>query len=238
VSQALDVAKMTAGTWDPTDGKLVEVYKKANGKDPGPATVAAAKTKVGYFSLEARFDPLALKKTRHGLVLNLTALAQGYLVDEIAETMKKKGVSNFRVKMGPIVRAVGLNARGEVWPYSYQKPISAAQMPLHLTNEVVAVDNRGAATVSVPEAKDVGGQVFIDPRSGKPLQTDLLNVTILDLSALRALALASGLFTVGKTEAMILAKKNGIAAFFVSQAEEKGIAEASPLFPSPIKSTY
>ncbi len=237
VDEALRVAKLTQGAWDPTSGTLLDLYTKGGTKEPSPQLIATAKQKVGHYYVEARQDPLALKKSRRGVIVNLGLLANAFAVDEAAEMLKRKGIENFRIKSANVVRAAGSNAMGEFWPYSYQRPVMGSQTPLHLTNEMVPMENRAAASVSLP---DGGTQVVrsVDPRSGKPLVTDLLNVTVMDLSALRAQAMAEGLFAVGKVEAIPLARKQGAAAYFVAQSEESGIAEATPLFPSPLKNTY
>ncbi len=233
--QALAIAKITDGAWDPTAGKLVEIYRSAGGKTPGPQTLAAARAKIGYYHLETRQEPLALKKSRRGMVVDLTSLAGGYAVDQLAEALRKKGLGNFQVRVGSATRAAGLNAQGETWPYHYQKPTSVEQSPLQLTADVIALENRAAAVFALPVAGS--DPVVVDPRSTKPLVTDLINVTVVDLSALKAQAMALAFFSVGKTAAMELAAKKGTAAFFVAETKEKGIAEATPYFPSPIRST-
>jgi thiamine biosynthesis lipoprotein len=230
--QALWIAKLTDGAWDPTAGKLNELYRRAGGKAPGPQTLATAKTKVGYFHLEARQEPLALKKSRRGMVVDFTAFAPGYAVDELAAALRRQGQENFQIRVGGVTRAAGTNARHEAWPYSYQRPATAPNPPAKFATEVIALENRSAAGFAPTD------ETLVDPRTAKPLVTDLVSVTVLDLSALKAQALAVGLFTVGKTAALELARKKGTAAFFTTQTQDHSIAEATSYFPSPIRSTY
>lgn len=237
VEEGLRISKLTNGAWDFTGGKLTALYRSSSSKGPGPAAIAAAKAKVGYYYVEVRRDPLALKKSRHGLIVDLQALAPGYAVDEVAEALRRLGVENFQVRVGACVRASGHNAAGEIWPYKYQRPVAVANAPQHLTQELIELSNRAAANVAIPDGTESSHLLtlpLVDPRSGKLLQTDLLNVTALDLSALRAAATGVGLITLGKAEALRLAQKEGLGAYFVSQEEEKGLAEATPLFPAPL----
>jgi FAD:protein FMN transferase len=229
--QALAIAKLTDGAWDPTAGKLSAIYRQAGAKTPGPQALAAAQAKVGYHHLEARQEPLALKKSRRGMVVDLNGLAGGYAVDQLAEALRKKGIGHFQVRVGSATRASGNNAQGEPWPFRYQRPASSAPSPA-LTSDVIGLENRAAAEFSLGD-----GPTVVDPRSAKPLATDLTNVTVVDLSALKAQAMALAFFCVGKNAAMELATKKGVAAFLVGQTKEKGIAEATPYFPSPIRTT-
>lgn len=229
IEQALQTAKLTNGAWDPTAGKLQELYKTSGGKEPGPNTLAAAKAKIGYFHLEVRQEPLGLKKSRRGMIVDLMALAPAFAVDLTADALRKLGLSDYRVTIGRCARAAGMNAQGEEWPYTYPRAITAEGVPTALTQSTVSLSNRAATQIALGNEVDQG--LWIDPRSGKRLQTDLTNVTVLGLTALGAEAAANGFFVLGKQAAVDLAKKQGIAAYFVAQTDGQGIAEATPLFP-------
>lgn len=242
IEEALRVAKVTGGAWDPTSGRLLDLYRKAGKVPPGTAAIAAAKLKVGYHHLEARQDPLALKKSRHGVVVDLSALAPAYGADQVAEALRARGVGDFRIRIAASVRAQGRNARGEAWPYRYQRPIPGQSSPMHLTSEVIGLENRAVATVSIPDNQDgtdsLVHPLLIDARSGKPAGSDSVSVSVVELTALRAQGYANGFFALGATQGMELAKKLGAAAFFVAQVEDKPIAEATPFFPPTIHPTY
>jgi len=237
VEEALRAGKLSDGAYDPTAGKLIALYKgiKEPGREPGPQALASAMGKVAYHAVEARQDPLALKKSRRGLIVDLGSLAQAYTVDAVADELLRLGVTGFQVKAGEAIRASGKNKNNEAWPYAFQRVAQSERVPVHLTTEVIPLQNRAAAT----KMMHVPGQstLLLDPRTGKPLSTDLLNVTVLDASALRAQALAEVFFVVGKAAAIELARKQSAAAYFLSSTDQSAIAEATSTFPSAIRST-
>jgi FAD:protein FMN transferase len=224
IEEALRVSDLTHGAWDFTAGKLNALYQ--DGKNPGPLTLESAKTKTGYFHVEARKDPLAVKRSRRGLTLELKALAIGFAADEIAEALRKAGVVSFRVAIGRVVKASTSKA-SESWTYSIERPRSDAAV-----TESVPIDNRAMATVStLGEELAILDYPLIDPRSGKPLVSDLISVTAAETSALKAVATAIALLVVGTSEGKLLAEKVGANAYFISQAEGNAIALSTPLFP-------
>ncbi len=230
VTEGIELAKLTNGAFDPTAGRLTELYRKSR-TAPGPNAIAAAKTRVGHFYLEARQDPLALKKSRGGLYVDLTPLAPAFAVDEVSDTLRKKGLDRFQVRLGRIARSLGTNSSGAPWPYSVARP-SAHGDSTHLVQEPIALENRSAATATLPDASESNPVLLIDPRSGKPVETDLFSVSVAELSAMRSAGRATAFFLLGKKEGMELAKKMGSAAYFVSQGQDQGLAEATASFPS------
>jgi FAD:protein FMN transferase len=239
VETGLQVARMSQGAWDFTSGKLNELYR--DGKKPGPNTLAQAKTRTGYFHVEARQDPLAIKKNRRGLSLDLRALALGYAVDEIAESLRKAGHSAFHIQLGPISKAFGTRPSGD-WEFAFENPVASDATGLtHVATKKLLLQNQAAVHLTTAQENALTSiRQWVDPRTGLPLSSDLLSVTVLDASALKAMGFSVGFIPLGHAEAMAQAQKMGTLAHFVSvrNGESNAIADATALFPSLLDATH
>ena len=87
VGEALRVAELSSGAFDPTVAPLVELW----GFEPHPnpaippsrAKIAAALERVGHRLVEVREAPPALRKRRPDVALDLSGIAKGYAVDAL-----------------------------------------------------------------------------------------------------------------------------------------------------------
>ena len=126
LGEALAISSETGGAFDVTVGPLVDAWgfgpsPRAAGL-PTDAEIAGLLTRVGSAHLE--LDPHAgtARKARSELAIDLSAIAKGYAVDRVAETLTTRGVGHFMVEVGGEVRTAGLNARGGVWRIGIERP--------------------------------------------------------------------------------------------------------------------
>ena len=91
VKFALDVAKSTKGSFDPTVGPAVNLWgfgpDGRRKEPPSENEIAEVLARIGYQNLEVREEPPALRKKRADLYLDLSAVAKGYAVDEVAKLL-------------------------------------------------------------------------------------------------------------------------------------------------------
>ena len=60
---------------------------------------------------------------------------------------------------------------------------------------------------------------LLDPRTGYPIQHDVVSVTVVHDSAMMADAWATALTIVGSAEAMMLAEQRGLAVYLLKRSE-------------------
>ena len=56
---------------------------------------------------------------------DLSAVAKGYGVDQVAEGLREEGVTRFMVEVGGEIVAVGLNQQGGPWRIAIERPVMA-----------------------------------------------------------------------------------------------------------------
>lgn len=120
-----------------------------------------------------------LKKPKN-LEVNFNAIAQGFSVDLIGEFLKIKGVKNYMVEVGGEANVLGVNQDGNPWRLGVDKPI------FNKERELQAVVNlaEGALATSgnyrkfyVKDGKKYAHT--INPKTGFPVEHNLLSATVL-----------------------------------------------------------
>ena len=223
VDCASAVSRQTDGAFDVTVGPVVNLWGFG---PPPPATVPSdrvpatryideALSHVGYEKVRTRPDKPALRKTDPLVYVDLSGIAKGFAVDQVAEQLLAAGVSDFLVDVGGEARAAGVSGRGEPWRVGVQAPVPDSHQPLR----GVFLDNRAMATSGdYQNFFDAGGKRFnheIDPRTGRPTDNALASVSVADSSCARADALATALMVLGPDAGYALATRRDWAAMFV-----------------------
>jgi FAD:protein FMN transferase len=212
---ALQWAAQSDGAIDPTVGPLVALWgfgahANASPSPPSPADLAAARFRVGWQRLA--FDPAASSILQPGGVsLDLSGVAKGFAVDEVAARLQALGLESFLVEVGGELRGVGHRPGGQPW----QIQIDAAS---GVTTRI-ALGNMAVATSGdrwhLHRHEGRSWSHTLDPRSGEPARHPLAAVTVLHRECMHADALATVLMVLGPDDGFALAQRHGIAALFV-----------------------
>ena len=119
VEQARHISRITGGRYDITVGPLVNLWGFGNSGSretpPTPGQIADVLQRVGYRKLETRHHPAALRKGAPRLEVDLSSIAKGWAVDQIARIIQAHGISNFLVEIGGEIFAAGLRKDGGPW---------------------------------------------------------------------------------------------------------------------------
>ena len=228
VAEALRVGALTGGAFDITAGPLVELWgfgaAPAIDAPPAAEAVAALRERVGVSLVAARAAPAGLRKARPDVALDLSALAKGYAVDQVAALLEDLGFSRYLVEVGGELRGRGRNARGELWRIAVEQPAAGAR---RVQRAFPLRDLAVATSGDYRNFFELNGKRYshtIDPRSGYPVAHRLASVTVLDPSAMSADAFATGLLVLGEEAGYAFALSHDIPALFVVR-EDTGYRE-------------
>ena len=152
--------------------------------------------------------------------LDFSAIAKGYGSDIVARTLRAHGIGDYMVEIGGEVVTRGENPRGAPWRIGLTKP----------TDDSLAVDSElqtvlTASNVAMATSGNYrrfyykGGRKYahtIDPRTGYPVQHELLSATVLADSCAVADAYATSFMVLGleKTKA-VLARHPEMKAYLI-----------------------
>ncbi|MDX1741976.1 MAG: FAD:protein FMN transferase [Ruegeria sp.] len=216
------VHEKTGGAFDVTLGPLIELwgFGPRTPEDPVPsdAEIRAALNSVGQnrlLTLDTKAGTLAKSDPKVGI--NLSAIAKGYGIDAVAETMRAAGIEDYLVEIGGDLVTNGQNDQGEAWRIGIEKPQAGAQSP----QLIVSVSDRGMASSgdykNFFEQDGVRYSHIIDPTTGRPITHRTTSVTVLAENAMMADAWATAMLALGQEKGLELAEENKLAVYFISR---------------------
>lgn len=171
---------------------------------PTDAEIAGAKLKCGWQHLHTRQDPPALRKAIPELSINVSAVAEGWAMDHLAQHLKTTGISRFLLEIGGEVLA-----RGE-WRVGIQTP---AAPPGESAQTLLLKDQSIATSGVYRQHFSADGKEYahiLDPRTGRPIEHKLASVSVIHSSAAQADGFATALLVLGPQAGRQLAEKLGL----------------------------
>ena len=195
----------TGGALDVAAGPLFDIwgFGFTSDKLPSQQAVDSVKALCGMDKLGEDMCPIV-----PGVVpkLNFNAVAQGYTSDKIADYLHSLGVKDMLVDIGEIY-CEGVNQKGIPWSIGIDRPIDGNMTPGADLDGIWRGDGSGKGVVTSGNYRkyyEKDGMKFshtIDPRTGFPVQHNLLSATIIADDATTADALATYCMVIGLDEA-------------------------------------
>ncbi|MDR3255899.1 MAG: FAD:protein FMN transferase [Synergistaceae bacterium] len=218
--QALRIAEISGGAFDPTVGPLSVLWRagdRDNPRDepPDAAEIASALSLVGCGMLSLRApDEISLEKA--GMKLDLGGVAKGYASGAVGNFLKRSGVESALVDLGGNVLALGGRPNGERWRIGVQHPLRRRGEPICS----IEIEDSSVITAGVYERfTEMSGRRYthiFDPRTGRPVEGELLSVTVITDDPTTGDALSTAFMVMGMERAMALADDLGVEAIFLS----------------------
>jgi len=235
LAYALALARDTDGAYDPTIGPLVNLW--GFGPD-GPRTVpdeeaiAAARARVGWQRLDFDAATRTLEQPG-GVYLDLSSIATGFGVDEVARHLESEGVHDYLIELGGELRAAGRRPDGQPWRVGVERPdaVSAEGAPFLAT--LVLQDQAVGSSGDFRNFFEQAGRRYshhIDPRTGHPVSSRLASVTVLHAECMQADALAMAITALGPERGLEWAEERGLAALLVLRGDEGFVERMTPAF--------
>ena len=148
----------------------------------------------------------ALERCKRQEVLNFNAIAQGYSCDLIAGYLHSIGVTDMLVNIGEIY-CEGLNPSGKAWTIGIDLPADDNDTPGERLAGTWRSDGAAHGVVTSGNYRKFyirDGKKYahsIDPRTGRPVEHNLLSATVIAPTATEADALATYFMVAGAQEA-------------------------------------
>ena len=193
-------------------------------KPPLINDIVSAKDKVDYAKVLLRGDILI--KVIDGQMIDLSAIAKGWGVDQLFELFRNLDVTNLMVEVGGEVRTMGTNIKKEKWKIGIDTPIFDSA-PGENIFKVAVLENQAIATSgnyrNFYTFNDKRFSHIIDPRTGYPVETNIASVTVLGPNCMDTDALATALSVLNFNEGKALIESlDGFEALWIIK-EENGV---------------
>ncbi len=203
--RSMEISEETDGAFDITVAPLANAwgfgFKK--GAFPDSTMIDSLLDITGYTKVALSNEGKVVKQDKR-MMLSCSAVAKGYAVDVIAQFLAKKGIKNFMVEIGGEIVAQGENPKKDLWRIGINKPVDDLSINQELQT-VLSVTGVGIATSGNYRNfyyKD--GKKYahtIDPRTGYPVQHNILSATVIAKDCMSADAYATAFMVMGLEEA-------------------------------------
>jgi thiamine biosynthesis lipoprotein len=223
---AARIHSLSEGAWDGTVNPLVDLWgfgrSGRSAQRPPAETIAALIEDVGFDKIEIR-DSGALVKRRAGVSLDLSSIAKGYGVDQVAEEIRRAGFSDFLVEIGGEIFAAGVRTDGRPWRIGINRPKADARFDEVYTT--VALSGRAFATSGDYRNFFVQDGVryahILDPRTGNPVANGVVSVSILADNCTLADGLATAVMVMGVEKGLALVNRlDGVQGLIITEAAD------------------
>jgi len=221
-----NIHRLTGGAWDGTVNPLVDLWGFGRGgrqdKIPSQSKIAARLSEIGFANIDV-LAPGFLVKKRAVVTVDLSAIAKGYGVDQVAALLRSKGFENFLVEIGGEVYAAGHREDGRQWRIGINRPrLDAAFDDVY---KVVALRNQGFATSgdyrNFFEIDGVRYSHVIDPRTGFPVSNGVVSVSIITATCAMADGLATAVMVMGVGKGMeLIDRLDGVEGLIVVEQND------------------
>ena len=230
IAYARELARDSGGAYDPCAGALVNLWGfGATGRfdqrgfhAPSPGAIAEV-MQAKHAVAEVAYDPATRRLLQPGGVqLDLSSVAKGFAVDQLARCLRMQGVQHYLVEVGGELRGAGVKPDGQPWWVALEGVDDGREGPdrpgaddatvaaLHGLALATSGDYRRYFSYGAQRASHT-----LDPRTGYPIANDVASVTVLHASCMAADALSTALTVLGAVDGLVFAEQRGLAARFL-----------------------
>ncbi len=152
------------------------------------------------------------------LQIDLGGIAKGYIADQVANYLRQRNVNNAMLNFGGNIVTVGSKLDGSRWKIGLQNPFGIRGKDFWAFVE--SQDSTVVTSGIYERGFEIKGKWYhhiLDPRTGYPVNNDLLTVTVSATNSMLADALATALFVLGADKGILLAEKFGVDAVFLEK---------------------
>lgn len=227
IKEAIRLNQITEGKLDVTVGSLVNLWgfgpEKRVDKRPTDQELAERRAWIGIdkLKLTEQFGKFYLEKSVPQLYIDLSSIAKGFGVDQVANYIEKINKTDYLVEIGGEIRAKGKNIENKPWQIAIEKPKFDGSRAVE---EIIGLHNLAMATSGdYRNYFEENGQRFsheIDPATGLPIQHRLASITVLSPSSMTADGLSTGLFVLGDERALQIAEKENLAVYLIIKTDK------------------
>lgn len=227
--KAEEISKDTDGAFDITVAPLVNAWGFGfkNGEMPTRQQVDSIRQFVGWQKVTLKGNTIQKKDRR--VMLDCSAIAKGYGVDVVARLLKDKGVTNFMVEIGGEIITKGISPKRVPWKIGVIKPTEDSLQTSGEYQTILNVTDKAMATSgNYRNFYYKGGKRYahtIDPKTGYPVQHNILSATVLATDCATADAYATSFMVMGLEGAKkTLERHPELMAYLIYNSEDNQLA--------------
>lgn len=217
---AENISHETDGAFDITVAPLVNEWGFGfrKGVNPTKHVIDSLRQIVGYQKVALINGKVVKKDPR--INLDCSGIAKGYGSDCVANLLRRHGIENFMVEIGGEIVTAGVNPDRVPWKIGVTKPVdNPTQQNGELQTVLNVTDKAMATSGNYRNFYYKGGRKYahtIDPKTGYPVQHNILSSTVIADNCATADAYATAFMVLGLNKAKaILQRHPELMAYFI-----------------------
>ena len=215
VGLSLAYCEESQGLFDITVGAVSELWDFVEGVIPSKKSIDEAIKHVDWKKVEVRNNSIRLLDPNARI--DLGGIAKGFIADKLIDLFVRNGATDAFVNLGGNVKVLGHSQKGEPWSIGVRDPRDNSG------NSIVAKTNTtdGSLVTSglYERSFERDGKRYwhiLDPRTGYPVQTDLMSASIFSKKSIDGDGYTKPLFMLGQEEALaFVERRKGLEALLV-----------------------
>jgi thiamine biosynthesis lipoprotein len=216
---AMETARLSDGYFDPTISPIVAAwgFSYKRGDSITPQLIDSLKQLVDYRKI--RIENGKVVKENPDMKLDFNAIAQGYTSDLIALFLESRGIKNYLVDTGGEIMARGSKPNGQPWIVGIEKPAENWDSEQVVQTRITLCDKGLVTSGSTRKYTERNGRRYshcIDPKTGYPVEHNVLSATVLAENSVWADALASICMVMGMEKSLpLIESMDGVEAYYI-----------------------
>lgn len=231
---AENISHETDGAFDITVAPLVNEWGFGfrKGVNPTKHVIDSLRQIVGYQKVALINGKVVKKDPR--INLDCSGIAKGYGSDCVANLLRHHGIENFMVEIGGEIVTAGVNPDRVPWKIGVTKPVdNPTQQNGELQTVLNVTDKAMATSGNYRNFYYKGGRKYahtIDPKTGYPVQHNILSSTVIADNCATADAYATAFMVLGLNKAKVILQRHPelMAYFIYSDKNGKNTVWFSP----------
>jgi thiamine biosynthesis lipoprotein len=207
VQEAIEMAQLTGGYYNPAVGPLVELWRGAKEDEvlPEPNEIERLLPLTDSRAVELNSKNQTIFLSISGMSLDLGGIAKGYAVEQAVSILRQAGISSAMVVAGGNVYAIGKKPDGTFWRVGIRNPLEVKGVMGYIEIRDEGVDTAG----DYERFYTVDGRKYghiLNPYTGYPPE-DVTSCTVLADDPTLADALATAVVAMGLEQGMAFLEK-------------------------------
>lgn len=230
IQTAAEYSELPNSGFDYTIGPITDLWRIGfdDARVPEPAEIEAVLPLVDHEKVELNAEEQSVYLTEAGMLLDLGAIAKGYIADEVTEVFKAHGITTAIMDLGGNVVIMGDSPTRETGGFNV-----GVQDPFDQRGAYVGAMNlsdKSIVTSGIYERYiEEEGEIYhhlMDPDTGYPFDNNLASVTIVSDFSIDGDALSTVVFGFGLEEGLeYVNAQEDIEGIFITKDREIYLSE-------------
>lgn len=231
VEQARFVSSQSQGCYDLTIKPLFDLwgFKADQFHQPTPEQLEETMQSIGMAKIHETSASM-LAKLRPGLRIDVSSIAQGWTVGQVAKILEQAGIKNYLVEVGGEMVVRGKKPEQQDWRVAIEKPLPGAQT----LQKVITVKQSEPLSVMTSgtyrhyfDENGIRYSHVLDARTGAPVKHETVSTTVLIEDPTLGDAWSTAFLCLGSKDGKEVADRLGMKVLFIDQHADELIEISS-----------